>query len=97
MANIVGTGLLGVFHVLQRISPLPSTNSCAILQGLLDGFCGGLTTISTFAVEVSVLERNRAWLYVTLSWATSQLLLLVIVGPAWLSGNIKESNTCTFK
>lgn len=96
VANVCGTGLLGVFHVLQRRGTLPSHNTCAILQGLMDGFCGCLTTVSTFAVEVGALERNRAWLYVALSWASSQLLLLIIIGPAWLRGGVSESKVCAF-
>jgi fluoride ion exporter CrcB/FEX len=95
-ANVLGTGLLGAFHILQRTGSLPSHNACSILQGLMDGFCGCLTTVSTFAVEVGALERNRAWLYVALSWAASQLLLLLIMGPSWLRQDISESRACGF-
>ncbi|KAL5530691.1 hypothetical protein ACEPAF_6949 [Sanghuangporus sanghuang] len=96
VANIVGTALVGVFHVLQRTPSLPSPNTCAILQGLMDGYCGCLTTVSTFAVEVQALRRKKAWLYVGLSWGVSQLLLLVILGTAWWGGNIDDNRMCTF-
>jgi CrcB protein len=66
-ANAVGTALLGTFHVLQSTSSPPSQNACAILQGLADGYCGCLTTISTFAVEVVTLKSRRAWFYVLIS------------------------------
>ncbi|KAI5124936.1 hypothetical protein M0805_007363 [Coniferiporia weirii] len=95
-ANIFGTALIGGFHILQRTSNLPSQNACAILQGLADGYCGCLTTVSTFAVEVGALSTRRAWLYVGLSWAVSQLLLLVILGSSWWAGNVDDNRVCTF-
>ena len=96
VANTGGTALLGIFHVLQRTPHLPSPNGCAILQGLMDGYCGCLTTVSTFAVEVGALRTKKAWLYVGLSWGVSQLLLLIILGSAWWGGNIDDSRVCSF-
>ena len=96
IANITGTALLGAFHILQRLPRHPSQNACAILEGLIDGYCGCLTTVSTFAVEVGALKSKRAWLYVILSWGVSQLLLLIIVGSSWWGGGVDESNMCTF-
>ena len=68
----------------------------AILEGLVDGYCGCLTTVSTFAVEVGALKTRRAWVYVLLSWGVSQLLLLVIMGTSWWAGGIDEENMCSF-
>lgn len=96
VANTAGTALLGVFHVLQRTSTLPSHNGCAILQGLIDGYCGCLTTVSTFAVEVDALKAKKAWFYVALSWGVSQLLLLVIFGSSWWGADVDESRMCTY-
>lgn len=96
IANTFGTALLGMFHILQRTPILPSQNACALLQGLSDGYCGCLTTVSTFAVEVGTLRSSRAWVYVILSWGISQLLLLVILGSSWWAGNINDSTVCTF-
>jgi fluoride ion exporter CrcB/FEX len=48
VANISGTALLAAFRVLQSTPSLPSRNRCDILQGLVDGYCGCLTTVSTF-------------------------------------------------
>lgn len=96
VANTVGSALLGVFHVLQRRSAQPSPNACAILQGLMDGYCGCLTTVSTFAVEVGALKARRAWLYVGLSWTVSQLLLLIVMGVSWWGADINESQMCAF-
>ena len=97
VANVVGTGLLGTFHILQRTPKLPSPNACAILQGLMDGYCGCLTTVSTFAVEIGALKTRRAWMYFVLSWVTSQCLLLIILGSSWWGGHIDDSRVCSFE
>lgn len=95
-ANMLGTALLGVFHVLQGTSNPVSENACALLQGLEDGYCGCLTTISTFAAEVDALPDKKSWFYVATSWITAQLLLLVILGPSFWAGNVSERTTCVF-
>lgn len=95
-ANVIGTALLGAFHVLQSTSTPPSPKICAILQGLGDGYCGCLTTVSTFAAEVGTLRERKAWFYAVVSWGTGQLLLLVVLGPSFWAGHISEQPTCRF-
>ena len=95
-ANIIGTALLGVFHVLQNMPSAPSLNACALLQGLLDGFCGCLTTVSTFAAELVALEERKSWRYLVVSFALGQLVLLVILGPSFWAGNVSEQRKCSF-
>jgi fluoride exporter len=97
IANITGTGLLGMFHVLQGTRTPFSPRACYILQGLSDGYCGTLTTVSTFAVEVNGMKGSRrAWLYVFVSLVCSQLLLLVILVPSYTAGGVSKTNTCRF-
>lgn len=96
-ANSTGSGLLAAFRVIQsmankRISP----NECSIIQGLDDGYCGCLTTISTFAVEIRALKGWERLRYVLMSWGVGQLLFLIIMGPSLLSGNVKKEIVCTF-
>ncbi|TBU45044.1 CrcB-like protein-domain-containing protein [Dichomitus squalens] len=97
-ANMVGTALLGTFQVLRSIrhpGPL-SANACNVLQGLADGYCGCLTTVSTFAAEVDALPPRRAWLYAVLSWLTGQVLLAIILGPSIGVGHVSREITCRF-
>jgi fluoride exporter len=96
-ANSIGTALLGIFHVLQNKSGHPvSSNACALLQGLSDGFCGCLTTVSTFVVEIHDMKFCKGFRYALVSWTVGQLLLLVILGPSVWSGAAKKQMTCTF-
>jgi fluoride exporter len=95
-ANMLGTALLGTFRVLQSKPTPVSPNACALLQGLSDGYCGCLTTVSTFAAEVKTLKEWKAWLYVALSWTGGQLLLLVIQGSSFWAGNVSKSVSCRF-
>ena len=95
-ANASGTALLGAFRVLQS-TPIPiSPNACTILQGLSDGYCGCLTTISTFAAELDTLGVGGAWVYAAMSWATGQLLLLVVLGSSFWTGRMEKQLTCRF-
>ena len=97
-ANLLGTGLLGVFHVLQNKHPHVSPHACSTLQGLIDGFCGALTTISTFAVELNAMEGSRyAWIYGGISIVISQLLLLVIILPAHTLSNVPFARSCVYE
>lgn len=99
VANTAGTALLGTFQVLQTIQhPGPlSANACGVLRGLADGYCGCLTTISTFAAEVDALDGRRAWIYVSLSWLVSQVLLAVILGPSIGAGHVSRQITCSYQ
>ncbi|KAM5540460.1 hypothetical protein V8D89_005918 [Ganoderma adspersum] len=97
-ANMIGTALLATFQVLRSIQyPGPlSMNACDVLQGLADGYCGCLTTVSTFAAEVDALSPRSAWLYAVLSWLVAQLLIAVVLGPSLGVGHVSRQITCHF-
>ena len=99
IANMFGTAFLAMFQVLRSIQhPGPlSMNACDVLQGLADGYCGCLTTVSTFAAEVDALPPRQAWLYAVLSWFVSQVLIAVILGPSLGVGHVSRQVTCQFE
>ncbi|KAI0068818.1 hypothetical protein BV25DRAFT_1866744 [Artomyces pyxidatus] len=94
VANSFGTAILAMCHVLQGLPNPVSANSCALLQGVADGYCGCLTTVSTFAAEVTALEIRKRWFYATLSIVVGQLLMLVVLGPSFWSGGVSPQGTC---
>lgn len=57
--NTIGSLILGVV--------LGSTASPALTALVGTGFCGALTTYSTFGYEIVALAGNRAYLYATLN------------------------------
>jgi fluoride exporter len=98
VANAIGTGLLAAFHVIQGIEVNSiSNNTCSLLQGLGDGYCGCLTTISTFAVEILSLKGWAKLRYVAMSWIVGQVLFLAIYGPALLSDSVGKRTFCQFE
>ena len=96
-ANILGTALLAIFRVLQNKSARPlSDNACTLAEGLIDGYCGCLTTISTFVAELYEMGGWQSYRYAFLSWTVSQLLFLVILGPAQWAGHVQKHRVCNF-
>ena len=81
-ANIIGTILISISYVLRRVPP-ESPAACAALIGLSDGFCGCLTTVSTFVMEVVVLKPRVSVRYVIISIGVAQVMLLAVVGGMW--------------
>ncbi|KAF8195825.1 hypothetical protein K438DRAFT_1968319 [Mycena galopus ATCC 62051] len=97
-ANSFETALLGTFHVLQNTLNRPlSGASCTILQALGDGYCGCLTTVSTFAAEITTLKTaGHKYRYGPMTWATGQVILVCIFGAALWGGSIEKDQTCVF-
>lgn len=69
--------------------------SCQVLQGVMDGFCGATTTISTWIAELTSigLETSRrrrfawAYLYAAVSMGVGLGLLVVVMGSVrWSRG-----------
>ena len=77
--NIAGTAILGMAWDLAHV-PLGGVLGCQVLQGVEDGFCGCLTTVSTWVAELAALRRRSAYVYGGASLAAGLGLVVVIMG-----------------
>ena len=94
-ANISGTLLLGMFFDLQH-TPLGGVSGnligggrlgCQVLQGAMDGFCGCLTTVSTWVVELKSLRMRHAYSYGLASILVGLAALVAVMGSLkWTNG-----------
>lgn len=86
VVNMFGTAVLGMSYDLQHV-PLGGVVGCQVLQGIEDGFCGCLTTVSTWVSELSSLRRRNAYRYGAASVIVALCLLIVIMGSMqWTIG-----------
>ncbi|KAK8048106.1 hypothetical protein PG996_016170 [Apiospora saccharicola] len=88
--NMLGTLLLAVAWDLQRLPRGGGGGdlvSCQVLQGVEDGFCGCLTTVSTWILELSSLRRSHAYRYGFVSVLTGLGIVVAVMGPLkWTVG-----------
>lgn len=93
-ANIFGTAVLGMTYDLQRapvsaagMGAVVGVTGCQVLQGVEDGFCGTLTTVSTWVVELTGLRRRHAYVYGGASVFMGLGILVVVMGSVlWTVG-----------
>lgn len=84
--NVLGTAVLGMAWDLQRV-PLGGVVGCQVLQGVEDGFCGCLTTVSTWVSELAGLRRRHAWIYGVASVLSAfGVMVIVMGGLRWTDG-----------
>lgn len=84
--NLAGTMILGMSWDLAHV-PLGGVIGCQVLQGIEDGFCGCLTTISTWAGELIGLRRAHAYFYGGMSILSSLAAMVAIMGGLrWTDG-----------
>lgn len=84
-ANTIGCLLLAIFTLLLRgksgsVALLSKKTACHVLVGLDDGFCGALTTVSTFIAELFGLATLYGYRYCTASVTTGFVLMVLILG-----------------
>lgn len=85
-ANMLGTAVLGMSWDLQRV-PLGGMVGCQVLQGVEDGFCGCLTTVSTWVAELAGLRRRHAWVYGFASVVVGFAIMVAVIGGLrWSDG-----------
>jgi CrcB protein len=86
VVNIFGTAIIGMTYDLQHV-PLGGVIGCQVLQGIEDGFCGCLTTVSTWVIELTSLRRRNAYRYGAASVAIALCFLIIIMGSLqWTRG-----------
>lgn len=91
--NMLGTAVEGLCYDLQHVAGLGAVvpaawTGCQVLQGVMDGFCGSLTTVSTWVAELNgVATRRHGYLYGVVSVGVGLGLLVVIMGSLlWTRG-----------
>ncbi|KAE8138581.1 CrcB-like protein-domain-containing protein [Aspergillus pseudotamarii] len=93
IVNIVGTMVFGMAYSIQHATVSTSTltiggiTGCEVLEGIMDGFCGCLTTVSTWILELSDLRRRHAYVYGSVSVAVALCFLVIEIGSLeWTRG-----------
>ncbi|OAA33968.1 Camphor resistance CrcB protein [Metarhizium rileyi] len=85
-ANVLGTAVLAVAWDIAHIQS-GGVIGCQVLQGVEDGFCGCLTTVSTWVAELNSLRRKDSYIYGATSVAVSfSLMVLIMGGLRWTDG-----------
>lgn len=90
-ANVFGTLVIGMLYDLQHTDLGGIVGGgivgCQVLQGLEDGFCGCLTTVSTWVAELKSLRKRNAYIYGAASVGISLASLIIIMGSLqWTIG-----------
>lgn len=89
--NMFGSILEAIFYDIQH-APLAGSIydglvSCQILQGLMDGYCGSATTISTWVLELKGLRKRHAYIYGLVSTFVGLGFMIVVMGSFnWTRG-----------
>ena len=90
VSNMFGTVILAMCFDLQHVSWIGGTSvvSCQVLEGVMDGFCGSTTTVSTWVAELNGIGKRRsAYIYGILSIGVALGLLVVVMGSfRWTLG-----------
>lgn len=85
-ANVGGTAVLGMAWDIAH-ARVGGLAGCQVLQGIEDGFCGCLTTISTWVAELSSLERRHSYVYGFSSVAAALAVMIAVMGGLrWSDG-----------
>ncbi|KAH0602579.1 uncharacterized protein H6S33_008660 [Morchella sextelata] len=88
--NVVGTAVLAGVGV-GRYRVVGGEAACGVVRGVGDGFCGCLTTVSTFVVEVRGLRRGHAYVYAGLSVLVGMAVMVLVLGSYTWTHNVNTA------
>lgn len=84
--NMVGTGVLAMAWDLAHSAAAGGVVGCQVLAGVEDGFCGCLTTVSTWVSELTLLKRRHAYVYGGTSVLSGLAVVVAVLGGLRWSG-----------
>jgi fluoride exporter len=85
--NVFGTAVLGMCYDLQHSGVGGMITACQVLVGVEEGFCGCLTTVSTWVLEMNTLRARHAYIYGLMSVSVALGFLVAIIGTLeWTRG-----------
>jgi fluoride ion exporter CrcB/FEX len=97
-ANVFGTAVLGMAYDLQHVGLGQGYAAgiggglvgCQVLQGVMDGFCGALTTVSTWAAEMLALDR-KGYVYGGITTVSGVSMMVIVCGSVRWSVGFQEA------
>jgi fluoride exporter len=93
--NMFGTIVLGACFDLQHSNfGAGDMMACRILEGVMEGFCGCVTTVSTWVAELNGLKRKHSYIYGLTSVVVALSFLISIMGSLQWSQGFQEP-ACT--
>ncbi|KAI2642478.1 CrcB-like protein-domain-containing protein [Xylaria nigripes] len=89
VVNVAGTVILGLAWDLAHV-PEGGVIGCQVFQGIEDGLCGCLTTVSTWILELAVMGRRKAYVYGGTSVICALAFQIAIMGGLLWSQGFSE-------
>eukprot|EP01064_Diplonema_japonicum_P006984 TRINITY_DN14758_c0_g1_i1.p1 TRINITY_DN14758_c0_g1~~TRINITY_DN14758_c0_g1_i1.p1 ORF type:complete len:335 (+),score=42.16 TRINITY_DN14758_c0_g1_i1:54-1058(+) len=100
VANMLACALLATVYVLQLGEFSSGTVSCTVLHGVANGFCGSLSTVSTFVTELrSIACPLRSLAYGVASVASAQLIMMptIAIYAACVDDALQNGTACIYQ
>ncbi|KAK4106317.1 hypothetical protein N658DRAFT_555251 [Parathielavia hyrcaniae] len=93
-ANLTGTAVLALAWDLAHsagVGGRAPVAGCQVLAGVQDGFCGCLTTVSTWVGELAALRRRHAYVYGGASVLGGLAVVVAVMGGLRWSGEYERA------
>lgn len=90
-ATLVDAAVFALQHIPATFSSTEGDNAirCGALYAIQQGFCGCLSTVSTFVIESRTIKGNGwKWLYIGTSVVVGHLFVLSILSGLRWSGHV---------